>query len=102
MQRKFEGEFLAVQSAVENAALTLYEQDPELAISFLTDYSNSAVNRVVAAWWDFADMLIAKYNDGYIWQKTKGYPEWWLEAVGYGETTRVELYKDIYYEDDDP
>lgn len=102
MQRKFEGEFLAVQAAVENAALMLYEQDPELAITFLTDYSNSAVNRVVDAWWDFADMLIAKYNDGYIWQKTKGYPEWWLKAVGYGETTRVELYKDIYYEDEDP
>jgi dipeptidase len=100
MQQKFEGEFFAVQPAIEQAALTLYQRDPDLARTFLTNYCNDVVNRVVEAWWKFADELVAKYNDGYIWQKMKGYPDWWLQAVGYTATTRLDLYKDIRYEDE--
>lgn len=46
--------------------------------------------KVVDDWWKLADYLIVKYNDGYIntpkGRKAVGYPEWWLDEVGYGET----------------
>ncbi len=106
VQRRFEGEFFAMQPAIEQAALTLYNADPKLAITFLTNYSNDAVNRVVSAWWELADRLITKYRDGYAMdieggrQVARVYPAWWLEAVGYAQTTNPSLYKDIRYEDE--
>jgi len=97
MQERFEGEFFAVQPAIEQAALTLHSTDEALARTFLTNYTADAVNRVVAAWWDFADELVAKYNDGYIWQRSKDYPQEWLDAVDFGGTTNLDDYKDIWY-----
>lgn len=88
-QQKFEGEFLAMRESVDSAAADLYEEDPELARSFITNYSSSSVERVVSAWWNLADKLIEKYNDGYINQEAKGYPTWWLEEVDFGESTRI-------------
>jgi len=85
---KFEKEFLANQPSIEKAALVLYEDNPALAIDFLTTYSNNAANRVVDRWWKLADELIYTLNDGYVNGSTAGYPTWWLEAVGYGDTTR--------------
>ena len=104
VQQKFEGEFFAMQSAVEGAALELYERDPALAVSYLTNYTGDVVNRVVAAWWDLADDLVAKYTDGYsnYSSGSKGYPEEWLEAVGFGATTMLEDFKDIWYGEWEP
>ncbi|HOY26599.1 MAG TPA: C69 family dipeptidase [Mesotoga sp.] len=85
---KFEKEFLANQPSIEKAALVLYEDNPALAIDFLTNYSNNAANKVVDRWWKLADELIYTLNDGYVNGSTAGYPTWWLEAVGYGDTTR--------------
>jgi hypothetical protein len=39
--------------------------------------------------WDFNEYLITKYRDGYInipnVGSSAGYPDWWLDAVGYDE-----------------
>ncbi|HOR42995.1 MAG TPA: C69 family dipeptidase [Atribacterota bacterium] len=87
-QHEVEGDFLAMQAAVEMAALELYKKDPDLAVKYLTNYSNSCANRAVERWWKLADDLIAKYDDGYVDALTSvGYPTWWLEEVGYGDTT---------------
>jgi dipeptidase len=83
MQAKVEGREFTMQPAIESAALELYKIDPQLAIDFLTEYSNNNANRVVKEWWEFGQMLIAKYNDGYVNGKSVGYPDWWLKAVGY-------------------
>ncbi len=72
-----------LQPAIEETAVKLYEQDPELAIRFLTRYSVDTANRVVDYWREFGDELLAKYVDGGIvggpWLD---YPEYWwdLEA----------------------
>ena len=84
---KFETEFLANQPLIEKVALDLYAENPEAAIDFITNYSNGLANRVVDRWWKLADELIYTLNDGYVDGKTVGYPTWWLEAVGYGDTT---------------
>ncbi|MFZ2782610.1 MAG: C69 family dipeptidase [Rectinemataceae bacterium] len=100
-QAKYENEFFDMQPAIEGAALAMYNnKSPELAKSFLTSYSNDAINRAVNGWWVFADELVAKYNQGGIFLKSKGYPEEWLKAVKFGESSNVKLYKDIVYPDD--
>jgi dipeptidase len=86
VQREVEGDFFALQPAVEKTALDMLKGDPGRARRFLTDYSVSAGDRVFARWTDLAESLFAKYNDGYV-QDEKGraqeigYPEPWLREV---------------------
>jgi dipeptidase len=79
----------AMQPAIEQAAVSLHEKDPALAVEFLTDYCVNNANAVVSDWWEFSDFMIMKYNDGYInypeLGQGVGYPAWWLEAVKYNE-----------------
>jgi dipeptidase len=86
-QQEYEGKMLAMQPGIDQAAKAMYEQDPDLARQFLTDYCNSNANKVVKEWWDFAEFLIMKYIDGYInvpdVGQSVGYPLWWLKEVGF-------------------
>jgi len=88
-----EAEFFAVQPAIEKTALELYEKDPALARTFLTTYSNSCATRVVDAYWKLASQLVGRYADGYVYGDYEykvdsvGYPDEWLEAVGFGLST---------------
>jgi len=89
LQQEIEGKLFAVQPAIEAAAAQLYEVDPELCKEFLTDYVANVTNRVMEDVWDFNRYLITKYRDGYInvpnVGSSAGYPDWWLDAVGYDE-----------------
>jgi len=89
LQQKIEDKLFAVQPAIEAAALKLYEVDPELCKEFLTDYVAGITNDVMDQVWDFNEYLITKYRDGYInipnVGSSAGYPDWWLDAVGYDE-----------------
>ena len=89
LQQEIEGKLFAVQPAIEAAAAQLYEVDPELCKEFLTDYVADVTNRVMEDVWDFNKYLITKYRDGYInvpnVGSSAGYPDWWLDAVGYDE-----------------
>ena len=85
-QQKVEGDFFAMQPAVELAGVQLYEQDPELAVKYITNYTHNCANRAVKRWWELADELVAKYDDGYVGDlDSVGYPTWWLEEVGFGD-----------------
>lgn len=93
-----EAEFFKLQPYIEKAATDLYAKDPELAKEFITQYTNSAANKVVDAWWKLASTLAARYTDGYTYGYTDGkltqtgYPKEWLDAVGFGiSTIRPEL-----------
>ncbi len=85
-QNELEGDFFAMQPAIEKAALEMYKKDPSLAAKFLTDYSNNCANRAVDRWWKLAEDLIGKYDDGYVDGSSVGYPIWWLEEVDFGST----------------
>ena len=82
--------FFDQQAEVEKKAKGLYDQDPAKAREFLTDYTNTMVQKTVEEWWKFSDVMIAKYNDGYITENGReqsvGYPRDWLELVGFGKT----------------
>lgn len=90
-QAELEGEFFAMQPGIEAAALKMYETNKDLAISFLTDYTNTCANRAVETWWNLANFLLARYTNGYTYGSvtnyqytSQGYPDDWLRYVGFG------------------
>jgi len=89
-----EAEFFAVQPSIEKTATELYKQDPALAQTFLTTYTNSCAIRVVDAYWKLASQLVGRYADGYVYgddtyeRESVGYPDdEWREAVDFGKST---------------
>jgi len=71
---------------VDQIALQLYNDDPAKAKAYLTDYSKSAVDRVVKAWWELGDKLLVYFNHGYIYSEpgkrgSVSWPEWWLRLI---------------------
>ncbi len=86
VQQELEGRFLAMQPVVEQTAMTLAEQDPELMRQYLTQYSVGQGEEVYRRWKELAEFLVTKYNDGYVAgdedeSVERGYPESWLRAV---------------------
>ncbi len=83
--------FFADQEAIEAEAVALFEEDPEKAVEFVTQYSYDAMDMVNDEWWAFAWHLIGTYYDGMMINEdgsstNLSYPMEWLEEVGFGET----------------
>lgn len=92
----FEDVFFANQQAVEEEALKLYNEDPAKALEYLTTVTCDNMNTVEQGWWDFAWYLIGKYYDGGVINDNGsmgrlGYPQEYLEKVGFGETAVADL-----------
>lgn len=89
-QKAYEDEFFMYQSVVDKEAVALYKESPAKAKTYLTNYTNNSINKVVEGWWNLAWTLVGKYSDGYITspdgkQQSVGYPTDWLKTVGFGE-----------------
>ena len=87
-QTEIEEKELAMQPAIDTAALRLHAKDPDLARQYLTEYCEDNARRVLKEWWALADALVVKYDDGYInnphdMAGLVGYPKWWRNQVGY-------------------
>ena len=65
-QDNFETKFLTMQPSIEKAALEMYKTNPELAVEYLTDYSNNQAEKVVSSWRELWKFITVKYNDGYM------------------------------------
>jgi dipeptidase len=86
VQRQLEGQFAAAQPKIEAAALKLYEQSPQLAIDYLTEYSVKSGNTTVKRWKKLGEYLIVKYMDGNLKNEHgevehPGYPEFWYRKI---------------------
>jgi dipeptidase len=81
VQSELEGGFLARQAAVEKTAAELAQTNPDEMVRYLTQYSVSQAEEVVRRWRELGELLIVKYNDGYINGRSIGYPEEWLRRV---------------------
>ncbi len=85
VQRNLELGFLLEQKAIENVALELYNEDPEEAIAYLTDYSVKQGDYTVQRWRKLGEQLLVKYIDGNVkvdGELTQpGYSEEWYEKV---------------------
>jgi dipeptidase len=102
VQREIEHTAFALQPAVEAAALTLVKEDTALAQKYLTHHCVGYAEMSVKKWWELADFLVTKYNDGYIQEKPgrareSGYPEAWLrrEVKANGSKRRLKEEKEI-------
>ncbi len=96
VQRELEGNFFALQPAIEKTALDLLPGDGARARRFLTDYSVSAGEQVFRRWQELAEALFAKYNDGYVKDdagrpQELGYPDGWLRQVVEDRPERLKL-----------
>jgi hypothetical protein len=86
VQKEIEGQYLDRQPAVEDTALNLMKTDRQGMAVYLTEYSVKGAERMVARWKELGELLLTKYNDGYIKNEKgrpeeKGYPEGWLRRV---------------------
>jgi dipeptidase len=86
VQQELEGNFFAMQPAIEKTALDMMKNDPDRARRFLTDYCVSGGEQVTRRWKELAEALFTKYNDGYVKDdkgrpQELGYPEDWLRDV---------------------
>lgn len=72
VQNELEDKFEQMQPAIDNTASTLYEQDPELAEQFLTEYSHNQSKITVEKWQKLGQFLMVKYLDGNIHPEKDG------------------------------
>ncbi len=90
VQQKLENQFIAFTPAVDAGAQSLYKKDPELAVEYLTNYSNNAAERTFKTWKNLYHYLFMKYMDGNI-KTAKPVPAGYkfanpdLKQPGYGE-----------------
>jgi len=90
VQSTLEKEFIDYTQGVDAAAKALYEKNPEQAVAFLTNYSNSAAERTFNTWKKLYRYLFVKYMDGNIktakpMQKNYRMANPKVEQPGYGE-----------------
>ncbi len=64
IQEQMEKEFIAFTPAIDAGAQSLLETDKEMAIQYLTDYSNSVAERTFKTWKGLYNYLFVKYMDG--------------------------------------
>lgn len=72
VQSELETKFASYTSAIDAAALKLWETNPKVANEFLTDYSVNMANNTVQRWQELSSWLLVKYIDGNIKKETEG------------------------------
>lgn len=58
-----ETSYFSAQAEIERKARVLYDENPSLAIDFLTDYSIDKAQQMIDRWRQLGTYLIVKYND---------------------------------------
>ena len=86
VQGELEGRFLAEQAGIEQAALALFQQSPQLAVDYLTEYSVSRADATVERWRELGQELMVKYLDGNVKDELGNvthppYPQAWYRKV---------------------
>ncbi len=90
LQNELETMFIDFTPAIDLGAEELYNQNKELALEYITQYSCNQGNYVVRKWKDFYKYLFMKYMDGNV-KKPRKVPEGYkyvnpnLKQPGYGE-----------------
>jgi len=98
-QEELEMKYINAVPVVDIAAKELYENNPEQAIEFITDYSVNSGNQTVNEWKCLYRYLFTKYMDGNIKEKRE-VPEGYkyvtpnVSQPGYGEEWYRRIIKD--------
>ncbi|MFW6203324.1 MAG: dipeptidase, partial [Marinilabilia sp.] len=96
VQTELEDKFEKTGPAIDNAASSLYEQDPALAREFLTDYVHNQSRITVEKWQELGQFLMVKYLDGNIHPEEDG--EFLKNDHGNPAPAEFPGYDDEYYE----
>lgn len=95
VQQDIESYLIDLQPAVEKTAVTLAKENPSLLKRYLTDFSLMHAEKTVKRWRQLAELLITKYNDGYVTDESgkvqKGYPQPWLQRIIRDQPQRYRL-----------
>ncbi|OPZ61393.1 MAG: Dipeptidase A [Synergistetes bacterium ADurb.Bin520] len=91
VQQQLEGKYFLELPQADKKALEYYQKDPKLAVDFINRFVNENLTEGLDTWWNLAWNLVGKYHDGMVISpdgsfSTPGYPTWWLEKVGFGDT----------------
>ena len=86
LRNKLENSYLANQSALETKAKALYDDSAAKAVEFLTNYSDTTAQSMLAQWKNFGEFLIVKYNDQVVKPEKNG--KFLRTAEGLGETVK--------------
>ena len=62
-QDRMENSFLKSQADIERRATTLYEQNPDEARKYLTNYTIACAQQTIGEWRKLGEFLIVRYND---------------------------------------
>ncbi len=86
MQDKYELKMLELLPAVQKTALELYQNNEVGTREYLTTFSTQNAEYLFKEWWNFADQLIVRYDDGMFsvpgkMAQPNGYPREWLEVT---------------------
>jgi hypothetical protein len=86
VQRRLEDGFVALQPKIDEAALKLYRQAPELARDYLTAYSAKQARKTVKRWRKLWEELLLRYLDGNVRTELgkvthPGYPKEWYQRI---------------------
>jgi dipeptidase len=86
VQGELEESFTELQPIIEKTAVELCTKSPALLASYLTDYSTTHAEMTVKRYRELGELLIRKYNDGYVQDENGrpqevGYPESWYREV---------------------
>ncbi len=63
VQQSFEKRLFDAQRVIENEAINLFEEDPQKARLFLTDYTNNKMNEILRVYTELRFTLIEKYSN---------------------------------------
>jgi len=58
--KKYEDKAFAEKVAIEKQAIVLFQQDPEKAEEFLTQYTNDFARSLVQYWWELGDRILER------------------------------------------
>jgi len=96
LQSEMENKFAQFTHAVDEAALSVWKENPKLAREFLTDYSGNMANNTVKEWKELGEFLQVKYLDGNLKQEKDG--EFLRNPWGYPQPPSFPGYSDKWKE----
>ncbi|MCD4680407.1 MAG: C69 family dipeptidase [Bacteroidales bacterium] len=94
LQNILERKYIAHTPEIDKAAEQLYNDNKELGLEYITDYSVNVGNNTVDIWRDFYGYLFARFMDGNVKRKDGDKQNPKLNQPGYGEEWYKRIVKD--------
>ncbi|MCU4175399.1 dipeptidase [Carboxylicivirga sp. N1Y90] len=95
VQTELEDNLTSFTTAIDQSAKALYDQNPDLARQFLTDFSMNQAELVTERWKRLGEFLLVKYNDGNLHEEVDG--EFLLNEHGISKPPKFPGYSEDYY-----